>query len=220
MITYQRLRQDRSCRTITFAVFGLIFNFLYAFYHGALGIVNHSIWFITSCIYYLLLGTMRFTVIISNCNENPNREYAVMKLTGILFSILSLILSGIIYLSLSQQIAAKYGEITMITIATYTFTKIIMAIIKAVKYQKINSPLINIIQNISYAEVAVSIFTMQRSMLVSFGEMDPAKSIILNIFTGTVIWLFTLTLGIIMIKNSKKKDEDLTHVKIKNFRSK
>ena len=40
------------------------------------------------------------------------------------------------YISLSRNIAAKHDEIIMITIATYTFCKIAIAVRKAVKQHK------------------------------------------------------------------------------------
>ncbi len=189
---------DRKYRSVTFAVFSLIFNLIYAFYNGALGLISSSSWFITSCVYYLLLCVMRFLALLSK------KEHSYMFFTGVLLSVLSLVLTLIIYQNIDQNIVTEHGEIVMITIATYTFTKIIMAIIKAVRYRRKNTPVLTVLQNISCAEIAVSVFTMQRSMLVSFGEMDSTNSLILNAFTGAAVCFFTLTLGIILIKNSKK----------------
>ena len=119
-----------------------------------------------------------------------------------------MVLAGVIYISLSQNIASKYGEIVMITIATYTFYKITMMIIRAVKQRKNPSPLLSVIRNIGYAEVAASVLTLQRSMLVSFGEMDIADIRLMNIWTGSVVWLFVLLLGMIMIIRGIKKKEN------------
>ena len=203
-IKKSRIVVDRRYRSITFAVFSLIFDLIYTFYNGALGIVTKSIWFSTSCVYYLLLCAMRFCALLLEKKRSVKAQYSFKTFVGALLSILSIVLMVIVYLSLSQNIATKYGEITMITIATYTFTKIIMAIIKAVKYRHQNSPLMSIIQNIRYAEIAVSVLTMQRSMLVSFGNMEPYNALILNAFTGAGVTFFTLFLGIYMIKNNKK----------------
>ena len=62
----------------------------------------------------------------------------------------------------------RYDSILMITIATYTFYKITMAVVRAVKQRHDPSPLLAAIRSIGYAEVAASVLTMQRSMLVSF----------------------------------------------------
>lgn len=199
-----QLLNDRRYRAVSFAVLGLILNLLYAFYNGALGILNHSVWFTASCIYYLLMSTMRFTAILCGQKNSVKKEYALMGLTGILFGVLGFVLIIIIYLSLAQNVASKYDEITMITIATYTFAKISMAITGAVKHRKEALPLMTVIQNIRYMEVAVSVVTMQRSMLVTFGDMNRSDAEMMNMLTGAGACLFAVVLGIIMIKNSRK----------------
>ena len=93
----------------------------------------------------------------------------------------------------------------MITIATYTFYKTAMAITKAVKQRKNPSPLLRTIRNISYAEVAASILTLQRSMLVSFGSMSVRNIHFMNAVTGAVVCLFVLILGLLMTTKSIKK---------------
>ena len=126
-----------------------------------------------------------------------------------LLSALSVVLAVVVYISLSQNIAAKYGEIIMITIATYTFYKITIAIIKAVKQHKNSSLLLKTIRNISYAEVAASILTLQRSMLVSFGAVEVDKIWLMNSVTGADVCLFVLMLGISMIIKAIRKDYEL-----------
>lgn len=131
-----------------------------------------------------------------------------MKLCGALLVLLSCVLAGANYLSLAQNIAAKHGKITMITIAAYTFYRITVVSMKAVKQRKTPSPLLAVIRTISYAEVAASLLTMQRSMLASFGESDAHYAKLLNSLTGGAVWLFVLVLGaILMMKGIKRKEK-------------
>lgn len=201
---------------ITFSFF---LNLLYAFYNGTLGLINQSMWFVTMCAYYIILSTMRFSAILceykNNITSSTATEYFVMKLSGAMLALLSFVLTGVIYISVSQNIATKYDEIIMITIATYTFYKITMAIIRSVKQRKNPSPLLAVIRNISYAEVAVSVLTLQRSMIVSFGTMDNTKAQTINILTGAFICLFMLILGILMIIRGIKKKGGITMAKSK-----
>ena len=94
--------------------------------------------------------------------------------------------------------ANKNNKIVMITIATYTFYKIIMAIINLVKTKKYKSFLLITIRNIALADAAVSIFSLQRSMLVSFEGMTSENIRIMNICTGIGVCLIVFTLGLIM----------------------
>lgn len=205
-----RLMNEQRYRVILAATFGFFFNLLYAIYNGILGVLNQSLWFATMCAYYIILGTMRFSAILCERKNNDTvsiqTEFFVMKFSGIMLTVLSAVLTGVIYISISQNIAAKYDEIIMITIATYTFWKIAMAIIRAVKQRNNPLPLPATIRSIGYAEVAVSILTLQRSMLVSFGSMNDADKHILNVATGAAVCLFVLGLGItLLVKNRKDK---------------
>lgn len=202
-----RLRNEQRYRVIFAATLCFFFNLLYAIYNGILSVLNHSLWFAAMCAYYIILGTMRFSAILcerkSNGTVSIQTEFFVRKLSGIMLTVLSVVLTGVIYISLSQNIAAKYDEIIMITIATYTFWKITMAIIRAIKQRNNSSLLLAAIRSMGYAEVAASVLTLQRSMLVSFGTMSDTKAHILNVATGAIVCLFVLVLGIAMLVKKK-----------------
>ena len=207
--TGKKLVSSQRYRIILSATLAFAFNLLYAIYHCVLGILNLSFWFIAMCAFYGILAIMRFSAIL--CERNHQKlpdnvtELFVMKLSGVLLVTLSIVLATVSYISLSQNIAAKHGEIIMITIATYTFYKITMAIVKAVKQHKNPSPLLKTIRNIGYAEVAASILTLQRSMLASFGSMSAGNIHFMNAVTGATVCLFVLILGLSMIAKSMKK---------------
>lgn len=207
-----RLMNEQRYRVIFAATFGFFFNLLYAIYNSILGTLNHSLWFVAMCAYCIILGTMRFAAVLcerkSGERASVQTELFVMKFSGILLTVLSVVLTGVIYISLSQNIATKYDEIIMITIATYTFGKIAMAIIRAVNQKNNPSPLLATIRSIGYAEVAVSVLTLQRSMLVSFGSMNDANKHILNIATGAAVCLFVLGLGITLLVKKERMNEN------------
>ena len=207
--TGEKLVSSRRYRVILSAAVAFMFNLLYALYNCVLGVLNLSLWFIAMCAFYGILATMRFSAVL--CERNQHRspsddtEIFVMKLSGILLVTLGAVLAAVNYISLSQNIAVKYGEITMITIAAYTFTKITMAIVRAVKQSRDPSPLLRTIRNIGYAEVSASILTLQRSMLVSFVGMDDRQARLMNSLTGAAVCLFVLMLGLSMTAKSRRK---------------
>lgn len=211
--TGKKLVSSQRYRIILSAAVAFAFNLLYAIYHCMLGILNISFWFIAMCAFYGILATMRFSAVLCERNHQKlpsnDTELFVMKLSGILLVILSIVLAMVNYISLSQNIAAKYGEIIMITIATYTFYKTTMAIMKAVKQHKNPSPLLRTIRNIGYAEASASILTLQRSMLVSFGSMDNRQVRFMNAMTGAAVCVFVLILGLSMIIKSRRKEHEI-----------
>ena len=211
--TGEKIACNQRYRIVASAAVAFVFNLLYALYHCALGIINISLWFIAMCAFYGILATMRFSAVLcvrrSNQLSSNDLESFIIKLSGVLLSALSVVLAVVVYISLSQNIAVKHSEIIMITIATYTFYKITIAVIKAVKQHKNSSLLLKTIRNISYAEVAASILTLQRSMLVSFGAVEADKIWLMNSVTGAAVCLFVLMLGISMIIKAIRKDYEL-----------
>ncbi len=199
-------------RNILSTVVSFMFNLLYAIYHCVLGILNLSLWFIAMCAFYGILAIMRFSVVLCELCEHNHRklssddtEWFVMNFSGMLLVILGLVLATVNYISLSQNIATKHEEIIMITIATYTFYKVTIALVKAVRQHKNTSPILRIIRNINYAEISASVLTLQRAMLVSFGSMNSKQIRFMNAMTGAAVYLFVLILGLSMITKSKKK---------------
>ena len=192
-----------SSRVMLFAAASLFIHIAYALYHAFLGITQGSMWFIVMWAYYTIFGTIRFSAILCAYKKSAGMDVFVMRSSGILLLLSGVVLSGVVYLSLAQDIAAQYGEITMITIATYTFAKITVSIVKAVRQRRISSPFLTVIRNIGYAEAAASLFTLQRSMVASFGEM--AHRHLLDILTGGAVCLFVAVLGVGMIGKSRKE---------------
>lgn len=205
----KRIVSDQRYRIVSTAALGLSVNLLYALYHGALGIVNRSLWFLTMSAYYTILSALRFSAVLCerkrNSTDSLDTEYFVMKLSGILLAVLSFVLTGVIYLSLAENIVIKHDSVMMITIATYTFYKITMAILRAVKQRKNPSPLLATIRSIGYADVAVSVLTLQRSMFASFGSIGDFSARIMNILTGAVVCFFVFMLGATITRKGIKR---------------
>lgn len=179
----------------------LAMNVAYAFGNCMIGFLTFSWWFITVGAYYTVLAITRFSVlqIKRKAGGNHETELFARRITGILLIVLSFCIVGVNILSAVKDRGTAFHEIIMIAIATYTFTKITVAIVGMVKAKRYDSPVLKTLRNISLADACVSIYTMQRSMLVSFPGMEASGILLLNIFTGTAVWFIVLLLGINLI---------------------
>ena len=179
----------------------LIINCIYAFGNCVIGFIAHSWWFITVGAYYAVLAITRFSVLQlqRKAGGDYDTELFARRITGILLIVLSFCIVGVNILSALKERGTGLHEMIMITIATYTFTKITIAIIGMVKIKSSASPVLKTLHNISLADACVSIYTMQRSMLVSFPGMTAAEIQLMNILTGTAVWFIVLFLGINLI---------------------
>ncbi len=206
----RRAMHDARFRLLLTAAASIALHLAYALYHGVLGFCGRSWWFIALCGYYAVLSAARFFVVLCLIRggrlQQPELERFVPGVVGALLLALGCVLSGVNTASIAENAAIQYGEIVMITIAVWTFGKLTMAIVRAVRHRRQDSPLLSAIRGIGYAEAAASVLTLQRSMLVSFGAMAAGEIALMNALTGAGAVLFIAFLGIRMIKENRRKE--------------
>jgi len=187
--------------TKNYTYINFVTNFIYAVANCAIGFIIPSWWFITIGAYYTVLTVIRFYTLkaLRKINTNFDTELFVMKFTGTMLVVLSFCLAGVNTLSSIKEQGQAFHSIIMIGIAAYSFTKITIAIIRMVKLKNTASPIVKALQNISLADAVVSIYTLQRSMLVSFPGMNREDIKLFNIITGTIVYLIVLLLGINLV---------------------
>jgi len=83
--------------------------------------------------------------------------------------------------------------------ALYAFSKLTMAVIQIAQRSRNNRPALKCMCSLTLADAAVSIFALQRSMLVTFTGMSPNNIQLMNALTGTAVYLLTAVLGINLI---------------------
>ncbi len=185
-------------KTLKVALISLIFNVLFGVYHLVFGVVSSSWWLLTLGTYYLILSIVRFAVLISK-----SREGFITKFTGGMLITLSIPLAGTVILSLVRDRGHQLPMVVMIAMATYSFTKITLATIQLVKSRRNASAAHITLRNISFADAFVSIFALQRSMLVSFEGMTETEILIMNALLGVAVCVIVFLLGLNLLQNKK-----------------
>ena len=191
---------NRSTKT---AWAGFCINALYGIYTGALGIFGRSWWFVALAAYYIVLAATRFAVLQTFKNPHSEMQRFVSRFVGVMCICLAVTMAGTTFLSFQNDRGVRYHEIVMISIAVYTFVKITLAIIGLAKSDKNACPAVKCLRNLTLANAAVSVFALQRSMLVSFEGMSAANIQLMNALTGTAVYLFIALLGINLIGGRK-----------------
>ena len=185
-------------RTVKLAIFSLLFNAFFAVYHIISGVTTHSPWLFTLGIYYAILSIVRFAVL-----KTKKQNDFVTRFTGAVLMLLSLPLAGIVILAVVRDRGIVMHEIVMIAMATYSFTKITLATVNLIKSRKSNSAKLVTLRNISLSDAFVSIFALQRSMLVSFGNMSETNICIFNAVVGTAVCVMVFLLGLNLARRKK-----------------
>lgn len=199
------MKRIKKISTMQMAQMSLALNMLYALYNVGLGVFGGSWWYLTLAAYYVVLSVMRFCVVLTSRKKVKNgvSDEFVMRFTGFMFMFLSVVLAGTTYLSMRSDQGIRYHEIVMITIALYSFIKITYAIVRLVQSKKENSVSLKTLRNISFADALVSIFSLQRSMLVSFDGMTQSDIAVFNSLTGSAVYILVFVLGLNLIGGKK-----------------
>ena len=185
-------------RTLKFALASLVFNMAFVTYHLIMGLVTSSWWLLTLGSYYLVLSIVRFVVL-----RSKSGEHFIAKFTGWMLILLSIPLVGTVRLSVVRDRGHERHMIVMIALAAYAFTKITLATIKLIKARRSTSAKLIALLNISFADAFVSIFALQRSMLVSFEGMTEAEIVIMNATLGSAVCVIVFLLGVNLLRNKK-----------------
>ena len=185
-------------RTLKIALVSLLFNMVYSAYHIVFGITTHSWWFFSIGIYYAILSIVRFVVL-----RHKGKKHFVIRFTGIMLMVLSLSLVGTVILAFVKDRGTVFHLIVMLAIAVYAFTKITLATIKWIKARKSKSVNLITLRNISFADAFVSIFSLQRSMLVSFEGMSEIEIRIMNVATGSAVCVIVFLLGLNLVQQNR-----------------
>lgn len=202
-----KLKKDIDYRQKYIIFISLICSFLFAFYNGIVGFINHSLWHESIFIYYVLLLFIKLIIFkqLKNNHINSNKKIKnAFILTSILLFILNLALFTPVILMIFNQRTVYFSMIFSIAIATYTTYKITISIINFVKYKKNDNLMIREIKTIQLIEAIVSILTLQNTLIAVNSSGFDKKLFILTIISSVVGLIFILYLIINMIIKSFK----------------
>ncbi len=185
-------------RTLQFSLFSLLLNMAFSAYHMVFGVITHSWWLFTVGIYYVILSAVRFAAL-----RSKKKDGFATKFTGVMLMLLSLPLAGTVILAVVQDRGIVLHEIVMIAMAAYAFTKITLATVNLIRSRKSASAKLLVLRNISFADACVSIFALQRSMLVSFEGMSEIEIQIMNAALGSAVCAVVFLLGSNLLYNKK-----------------
>ena len=195
--------QSKRFRIVVYTAGSLMLNVAYAVYNGVLGLFYSSVWFMILCVYYALLAVMRYMTVSYEKKQDKGlqvvSEVYVMRFTGMMFIVMSVVLMLIELYSMIHNTARQYAKLVIASIALYTLIKLVRAIVNLVKVQKHRSPLLSAIRNISLADAGVSAVTLIRSLSVYISWLTENQKLVVSTFSGVVVYLTTLVMGVAML---------------------
>ena len=213
---YARLWQEDARLRVNVSLYGtLMLNTAYAVLQLGLGFWHASFWYYSMAGYYISLAIMRFFLVQHTRKHRPGErmqeELVKYRNCGIIFLVMNLAVSLMIFFMVYWNRTFQHHEITTITMAAYTFTAFTLAIVNMVKYRKYNSPVFSASKAISLASACVSMLTLEATMLTTFndGSMTLLGRRIMLGASGGVISVVIVTMAIYMIVQGSKKLKQL-----------
>lgn len=207
---YARLWLDNERLRILVTLYGSLYlNLIYAVFQFGLGLYHNSFWFYSMAGYYIFLAFMRLFLVRytakNTAGENIYAELKKYRACGIVFLLMNVALTVMIFFMVYFGRTFVHHEITTIALAAYTFTSLTVAIISLVKYRKYNSPIYSASKTVSVAAAVVSVLTLESTMLTTFGGADETMRKVFLSSSGGVISIFIVAMAIYMIISSTKK---------------
>ncbi|MBR7161713.1 MAG: hypothetical protein IKD07_04780 [Clostridia bacterium] len=209
---YARKWQNDARLRVNVSLFGsLAWNVLYGLFQLWLGIFHRTFWFCSLGTYYICLAVMRFFLVKYTRKYKPGEkmrtELIRYRACGWVFLVMNLALSLIIFFMVYWNRTFSHHMITAITMAAYTFTSFILAVINVIQYKKYNSPIFSAAKAISFAAACVSMLTLTSTMLTTFndGTIDALTRKIMLGSVGFAVSGVVVTMAIYMIVISTKK---------------
>jgi len=192
----------------------LIWNIAFAIFQLGLGFYHKSFWFFSMFAYYVMLSIMRFFLVKHTrkykANEQEQIETKKYILCGWLLLFMNLTLAIIVFFIVYWNKTFNHHMITTISMAAYTFFTFTFAIINLIKYKKYNSPVYSSAKTISLIAGAVSMLTLETTMLTTFGSNEnPLFNQLILSCTGLAVIGFAITMAMIMIIKGNKKLKNL-----------
>ena len=197
----------------------LIWNVAFAIFQLGLGFYHKSFWFYSMFAYYIMLGVMRFFLFKHTrkykANEQEHIELKKYIASGWSLLAMNVALAVIVFFMVYWNKTFYHHMITTIAMAAYTFFTFTFAIINLVKYKKYKSPVYSAAKTISLIAGAVSMLTLEATMLTTFETNEsPLFRLIILSLTGIAVICFAIAMAIIMIvKGNRQMKKDNTFTK-------
>ncbi len=207
----QKWLNDARLRVNVSLYGSLLWNVLYGIFQIWLGFYHRTFWFCSIGGYYICLAIMRFFLIGHTRRYAPGEkmhtELVKYRACGIVFLVMNLALSLIVFFMVYWNRTFQHHMITAITMAAYTFTTFTTAIVNVVKYKKYNSPVFSASKAISFAAACVSMLTLTSTMLTTFddGTMDAIARKIMLGCVGAAVSATVVMMAIYMIAQGTAK---------------
>ena len=192
---------------------GLAFNLLFATFKVTSGIHDGSAWLISIGFYYFAFAAARFMLTQDYRRQKGDDkksvklyEYRTYRRCGIMMMFLNLTIGGMSVQMIWKNEVVSYSKAAVIISAAYTFYCFIIGIKNVIAFRKSDNAILLATKDLTMSGAVMSMFSLQNSMLHTFGGADDEKfRLIMNTVTGGSVLVIVLGIASYMIISGTKK---------------
>ncbi|NMM94388.1 hypothetical protein [Bifidobacterium oedipodis] len=206
-----RLLNEDLFRSSLSSVWAFGINALYSIWNLTLGVGSISAWFITMGCYYLAIASMRLRIVRIGLQRKesvdgtvPKRRVVTarsLRFIGVIIILLTIVMIGMVTLTITRGSDAPGNQIIVISQATYTFVKVGIAIKCFAQQNRKDDMLFQAICSLGLVDAAISLLFLQTTMIDTFSTADTSADFreVSTAATGAAICICCLFVGIRLV---------------------
>ena len=204
----QILRNKETVFTIKLYVEQFI-NFAYGVFKIVAGVVIGSAWIGCDGIYNMAQALIQlFQILRRKKAGNQKQQWRSYRFCGVLILLMHFTLIGIVFQMVNWNRVDESGEIMIIATAVFAFYKFIGSFVELAKDRKHTQPVDSSVRMLELSQAFFAMFSLQASMLHTFGTAAPWENWI-NLAVGCLVCLLTVAMGIYMIRRANREIQKL-----------
>lgn len=170
-------------------------------YEAFLGIYYRSPWFGALATYYIMLAGARALLLYGAHRLGGDRAKALRlyRLCGGVLLLLTVALGAICYNAIFLGESSSYPGHLIYGVAAFAFYNITLAIRNVLKYRKRDDLIVSAEKILTLASALVSMFSLQTSLISTFGDGDAVFAHTMGLATGGAFFGIILLLALRMI---------------------
>ena len=203
----RRFVSDLAFRGSASLFSGMVVNFFYVVFRTFVGIRYASMWFIAIAIYYLTLGLMRLSLIMSYRKRSAISERCCYRRTAWLLFALNIPMGAMILMMVLTDSGYSYPGYVIYLSALYTFYTVILSVRNLVRFRKLGSPILSAAKVLNFVAGLMSLLCLQTALITQFSGGDGNFRVKMNAATGGSVWFAVIVTAVYMLFHSRKMKE-------------
>ena len=213
--TLGRLRGNRPVALLTGnetlragagGAWSVLYDLAYAAFVLVTGLHYDSLWAVAVAAYHvaiaglglsLALGLRRARVLADDAR--CVHDLRLVRRCGVLLAIMALVLAWVMGIMVAHGQAWVYDKVVVITLATFTFVSLAMAIVSIVRVRRVERTSLVASRSVALSKALVQLFFLETTMIAVFGPDAQQFRLVMEGVTGAVVFALVVAVAVALV---------------------